>query len=76
MSWTGGPWELLPALPQDEAMTRLVAGYAKSLERYRTEIVGRHSVRMPRHRAGTRRRNPYARQDVGPHHHRNLRARR
>ena len=32
VSWTGGPWELLPALPQDEAMTRLVAGYAKSLE--------------------------------------------
>ena len=28
-------------------MTRLVAGYAESLERYRTEIVGRHSVRMP-----------------------------
>ena len=24
-----------------------MAGYAKSLERYRTEIVGRHSVRMP-----------------------------
>ena len=33
-------------------------------------------VRMPRHRAGTRRRIPHARQDVGPHHHRNLRARR
>lgn len=47
VSWTGGPRELLPALPQDEAMTRLVASYAKSLERYRTEIVGRHSVRMP-----------------------------
>ena len=32
-------------------------------------------VRMPRHRAGTRRRNPHARQNVGAHHHRNLRAR-
>ena len=35
----------------------------------------RHSMRMPRHRAGTRRRNPHARQDAGAHHHRNLRAR-
>lgn len=45
--WAGGPRELVPALPQDEAMTRLVAGYAEGLARYRTEIVGRHSVRMP-----------------------------
>ena len=47
VAWTGGPRELLPALPQDEAMTRLVASYTESLARYRTEIVGRHSVQMP-----------------------------
>ena len=47
VAWTGGPRELVPALPQDEAMTRLVANYAESLERYRTEIVGRHNIRMP-----------------------------
>ena len=47
VAWTGGPRELVPALPQDKAMTRLVAGYATSLERYRTEILGRHSVQMP-----------------------------
>lgn len=47
VAWTGGPRELVPALPQDEAMTRLVANYAESLERYRTEIVGRHNIQMP-----------------------------
>lgn len=47
VSWTGGPRELFPALPQDDAMTRLVAGYTEGLARYRTEILGRHSVRMP-----------------------------
>ena len=46
-AWTGGPWELVPALPQEEAMTRLVANYAETLARYRTEIVGRHNVKMP-----------------------------
>lgn len=47
VAWTGSPRELVPALPQDKAMTRLVANYAANLERYRTEILGRHSVRMP-----------------------------
>lgn len=47
VSWTGSPRELVPALPQDKAMTRLVANYAENLKRYRTEILGRHSVRMP-----------------------------
>lgn len=47
VAWTGGPRELVPALPQDEAMTRLVANYAESLEHYRTEIVGRHNIQMP-----------------------------
>lgn len=47
VAWAGGPRELVPALPQDEAMTRLVANYAESLAHYRTEIVGHHSVRMP-----------------------------
>lgn len=47
VAWTGGPQELVPALPQDEAMTRLVVNYAESLERYRTEIVGRHNTQMP-----------------------------
>ncbi|WP_417035863.1 bifunctional metallophosphatase/5'-nucleotidase [Desulfovibrio piger] len=47
VAWTGGPRELVSALPQDEAMTRLVANYAESLERYRTEIVGRHNIQMP-----------------------------
>ena len=46
-AWTGGPRELVPALPQEEAMTRLVANYAETLVRYRTEIVGRHNVKMP-----------------------------
>ena len=46
-AWTGGPRELVPALPQEEAMTRLVANYAETLARYRTEIVGRHNVKMP-----------------------------
>lgn len=46
VAWTGDPRELVPSLPQDEAMTRLVANYAESLERYRTEIVGRHNVWM------------------------------
>ena len=47
VAWTGGPRELVPALPQDEAMTRRVANYAESLEHYRTEIVGRHNIQMP-----------------------------
>lgn len=47
VAWAGGPRELVPALPQDEDMTRLVANYAESLAHYRTEIVGHHSVRMP-----------------------------
>ena len=47
VAWTGGPRALGPALPQDEAMTRLVTNYAESLERYRTEIVGRHNIQMP-----------------------------
>ena len=46
-AWTGGPRELVPALPQEEAMTRLVANYAETLARYRTEIVGRHNVKRP-----------------------------
>lgn len=45
--WSGEPRDLVPSLPPEEALERLVAAAADELESYRATIIGRHDIRMP-----------------------------